>query len=210
MQRELREAKLRGQRARLRPTDRWDTDLWCRGVARESRQTGANDSASQSSEVFEATHVSRPASGDVAAAPAVPVLASECIELSDPPSAEVNPAPQACTEAVERVQSVVGAVRHREFPENKYPESVGRTASQRQEHSLQSSQPQNRRQWAELRRRQRAAAAEFAKREKGAGGIPVPVVTNLPAVVFPDCTVDHRPTEQQTTVPAKPRRPRPR
>ncbi len=208
LERELREAKLRGERARLHPTDRWDTDLWRTGVDRESRQTGADDSVLHSPEALPAPQTVPKTIDDVAAAAADPVLASECIALSDPPSAVVTPAPQACTEAVQRVQSVVGEVRHRQFPENKNPESVGRTASQRQEHSPQSSQPQNRRQWAELRRRQRAAGADHAKEKKGIANAPFPGAEKLPAIVSPDSTVDGLPIAQQSTVPAKPRRPR--
>ncbi|TDR45715.1 MobA/MobL family protein [Tahibacter aquaticus] len=208
LERELREARLRGDRARLHPTDRWDTDLWRTAVDRESRQTSAGHSVLRSPEALPAPRIAPKTIDDVSAAD--PVLASERIALSDPPSAEVTPAPQACTEAVERVQSVVGEVRHREFPENKNPESVRRTASQRQEHSPQSSQPQNRRQWAELRRRQRAAGADHAKEQKGIANAPFPGAEKLPSIVFPDSTVDSLPIAQQPTVPAKPRRPRPR
>lgn len=210
LEREVREAKLRGLRARLHPTDGWHTELRRNGADSESRQTDAEDSLSHSPEASLASEIVPKTIDEVAAAAADPVLANEHIALSDPTSANATPALQAFTESVERVQSAVDGVLHQEFPENRAPKSAGRTVSQRHDDDSPSGQPQNRRQWAELRRRQRAAAADHTKREQVAKDASFPALTDPSATVFPGSTVDSRPVEPQPTVPAKPRRPRPR
>lgn len=210
LERELREAKLRRTRAWFYSTSRWNSELLRTEVGHESRQSSTDDSAPQSSEALPATKVVQKTINDVMPAPAVPASVSKPVVLNDDSPVVAPPTLLTSTEISERVQPPAEEIRNQEFFESSEPESARRTASQRQEHSPQSSQPQNRRQWAELRRRQRAAATDHVKREKGANNAAFPALPNPPATVFPDSTVDSRPTEQYPTVPVKPRRPRPR